>query len=162
MSIVRTFRYDHEKVKEKAALMTLMHEYPFNMMEHVGFNDFLCTISDKYQKISRHAVKNDCFAVYEHEKMISKILNDASKISITTDLWKSDAQKIQYMVVTGHLIDVNWNLQKHVLNFFHIPPPCTGINIYNALYRCLVDWGIEDKVSTVTVDNFSVNDVCVR
>lgn len=96
---------------EKCAHMILMHEYPFNMMEHVGFNEFLWAISDKYQRITGHAAKDACFTMYEFEKKkVKNILKDANKISITTDLWKSDVQKIYYMVVTTHLIDSNWNL----------------------------------------------------
>ncbi|XP_068650889.1 uncharacterized protein [Aristolochia californica] len=49
---------------------------------------------------------------------------EINKISLTTNLWKSKNQNIEYMVITGHFIDSNWKLQKRVLSFVHVPPPC--------------------------------------
>nr|XP_027075831.1 zinc finger BED domain-containing protein RICESLEEPER 2-like [Coffea arabica] len=62
------------------------------------------------------------------------------------------------MVVTGHFIDSDWVLQKRVLNFCNVPPPHTGVIIADALSKCFIDWGIENKVSSITVDNASYND----
>ena len=44
----------------------------------------------------------------------------------------------------------------------NLPPPYSGVSICDALSKCLVDWEIEDKVWTVTVDNASYNDVVVH
>ena len=38
---ITNFKYDHAKVREKASHMILMHEYPFNMVEHEVFNVFM-------------------------------------------------------------------------------------------------------------------------
>ena len=66
------------------------------------------------------------------------------------------------MAVTGHFVDSDWVLQKRVLNFCNVPPPHTGVIIADALSKCFLEWGIENKVSTITVDNASYNDVCIR
>ncbi|KAK8933947.1 hypothetical protein KSP39_PZI015818 [Platanthera zijinensis] len=62
------------------------------------------------------------------------------------------------MVIIGHWIDQNWRLQKLVLNYVHIPPPCRGLEIADVIWRCLKDWGIESKIQTISVDNASSND----
>ncbi|KAK4425493.1 Zinc finger BED domain-containing protein RICESLEEPER 1 [Sesamum alatum] len=59
----------------------------------------------------------------------------------------------------GHWIDESWQLQKRVLNFVHIPPPRRGLEIANAIWRNLEDWGIESKIHTIYVDNASVNEL---
>ncbi|XP_027093789.1 zinc finger BED domain-containing protein RICESLEEPER 2-like [Coffea arabica] len=66
------------------------------------------------------------------------------------------------MVVIGHFIDSDWVLQKHVLNFCNVPPPHTGVIITDALSKCFIDWGIKNKVSSITVNNASYNNVCIR
>lgn len=102
-------------------------------------------------------------AVYEAEKSTLKgLLKKVSKISLTTDLWKSQNQKIEYMVITGHFIDANWNLQKRVLNFIHLPPPRRGVDIADGIYTRLKDWDIENKIFSISVDNAAYNDVCLR
>ncbi|CAH1414841.1 unnamed protein product [Lactuca virosa] len=69
---------------------------------------------------------------YEHEKKTLKaLIKAASKISLTTNFWKSSHQKIEYMVIKGHFIDHNWRLQKRVLSFVHVLPPRTGLDIAN-------------------------------
>ncbi|KAK9282730.1 hypothetical protein L1049_010950 [Liquidambar formosana] len=89
------------------------------------------------------------------------LLKNVNRISITTDLWKS-GQDIQYMVVTGHFINSDWKLQKRILNFVDVPPPHSGVAIADVLCKCFLEWGIENKVATVTVDNVSYNDAAVR
>lgn len=159
---ITNFSYDHAKVRELASHMVLAHEYSFSMMEHEIFNKFMKAASPCYTKISRYTVKKDCISTFENEKRkLRAALKGVSRISITTDLWKSN-QKIQYMVVTGHFVDVDWVLQKRVLNFCNVPPPHTGVIISDALSKCFIEWGIENKISSITVDNASYNDVCVR
>ena len=60
------------------------------------------------------------------------------------------------MVITNHYVDVNWVLQKCVLSFVHVPPPQRGVDIADAIFKCLKEWGIESKVYSVSVDNASL------
>ncbi|KAG2672853.1 hypothetical protein I3760_13G060900 [Carya illinoinensis] len=133
-------------VRELASHMILYHEYPFSMMEHVVFNKFMRANTPYWQKISRTTARNDCQSTYEiKKKKLKTILRGVNKVSITTDMWTS-SQKISYMVITYHFVDPDWHLQKRVLNFCN----------------CFTNWGIENKVSIITVDNARYNDVTLR
>jgi hypothetical protein len=66
------------------------------------------------------------------------------------------------MVVTCHFIDATWGLNRRVLNFCSFPPPHTGHAISQALLKCFGDWGIENKVCSVTVDHASNNDLAIK
>lgn len=79
------------------------------------------------------------------KEKIKKLLNDANRVSITTDLWTSDQQVIQYMVMTCHFVDSTLSLQKRILNFLDVPPPHTALVISDVLHKCLVEWEIEKK-----------------
>ncbi|XP_022728910.1 zinc finger BED domain-containing protein RICESLEEPER 2-like [Durio zibethinus] len=117
----------------------------------------------EWEKVSRNTIKKDCMQVYEAEKKkLKALLKTVSKISLTTDLWKSSNQKIEYMVLTAHFVDSNWRLQKRVISFVHIPPPRRGVEIADCIFKCLKEWGIENKVFTLSVDNASSNDVAIR
>ncbi|XP_042944720.1 zinc finger BED domain-containing protein RICESLEEPER 1-like [Carya illinoinensis] len=162
VNLVKNFSYDMKKVRELASNMILYHEYPFSMMEHVVFNKFMRANTPYWQKISRTTARNDCQSTYEIEKKkLKTILRGVNKVSITTDMWTS-GQKISYMVITCHFVDPDWHLQKRVLNFCNVPPPHNGVIIADALQKCFIDWGIENKVSTITVDNARYNDVALR
>ncbi|XP_058753689.1 zinc finger BED domain-containing protein RICESLEEPER 2-like [Vicia villosa] len=66
------------------------------------------------------------------------------------------------MVLTGHFIDADWVLQKRILSFVHVPPPRRGVDIADAIFKCLKDWGIENKIFSVSVDNALYNDRCLK
>ncbi|KZV21924.1 zinc finger BED domain-containing protein RICESLEEPER 1-like [Dorcoceras hygrometricum] len=152
-----------EKMKEAAATWILMHDHPFSIVEEEGFNIFCRSGMPQWTSISRATIKKHCFMIYELErKQLSCLLKAAKNISLTTDLWKSKNQKIEYMVVTAHWIDLDWKLHKRVLSFFNIPPPRGGPQISDAILKCARDWEIENKIFTVSVDNASVNDVAIR
>jgi hypothetical protein len=46
----------------------------------------------------------------------------------------------------------------HVCRFIYVPAPNTGDVISDVLYDALQDWHIQNKVSTVTLDNCTTND----
>ncbi|KAH7672190.1 Tam3-transposase (Ac family) protein [Dioscorea alata] len=137
--------FDMMKIRDIITKMVIVHEYPFNMVEHVWFNVLLKTMNPQYEKISRNTIKNDCMKL----------------ISLTSDTWTSN-QTIGYMCLTIHFIDANWKLQKRIISFYELEPPYTGLVISDAIFYCLLDWGIQDKVSTITLDNASSNDVVAR
>ena len=162
VSCVQTWKYDQAKIREVVSHMIMVHELPFAFTEYELFNLLMKTASPHYQRISRATAKADCWTSYEvKKKRLNGLLKTVDRISITTDMWKS-GQKIQYMVLTAHFVDSDWKLQKRVLNFVDVPPPHSGLAVYDALYKCLQEWGIEGKVSTITVDNAAYNDLAVK
>lgn len=59
-------------------------------------------------------------------------------------------------------VDSDYKLHKCFLSFVDVPPPYSGVGIYDCLYKCLKDWNIESKVASLTVDNAKTNDVVAR
>ncbi|XP_071699291.1 zinc finger BED domain-containing protein RICESLEEPER 2-like [Rutidosis leptorrhynchoides] len=156
-------KYDANKMREAIAAWIMGTEQPFNIVEDELFVCMIKTANPLFDKVSRVTTKTDCIKLYMHEKKKLKALtNTISTISLTIDCWKSSHQRIEYMVITGHFIDYKWRLHRCVLNFVHVPPPRTGLDIANRIYSCLQDWGIEDKVFSISVDNESYNDRVVE
>ncbi|XP_028804297.1 zinc finger BED domain-containing protein RICESLEEPER 2-like [Neltuma alba] len=156
-------RYSNEKMREIIATAIMVHEHPFNIVEDEVWMWGFQYANSEFQKVSRKTARNDCLAIYEAEKkQLKALLEGVNKISLTTDMWKSAHQVAEYMVITGHFIDSGWNLQKRVLSFVKVPAPRRGIDVADAIFKCLKSWGIENKVFSVSVDNASYNDSCLR
>ena len=51
---------------------------------------------------------------------------------------------------------------KKGFKFCEVPAPRRGIDVADAIFKCLKAWGIENKVFSVSVDNASYNDSCLR
>ncbi|KAJ1265943.1 hypothetical protein BS78_08G112300 [Paspalum vaginatum] len=149
--------YDHDHTRLLIAKMIIAHQYSFRMVEK-WFDILMSWMNSNYEPIGRKGIKNECMKVYESEKeLLKKSLKQAESISLTTDLWTSN-QNIQYMCLVAHYVDVDWVLQCRVLNFVELDPPHIGIVIAQAIFECLVEWKIEDKIMTITLHNASNND----
>ncbi|KAL0316336.1 UNVERIFIED_CONTAM: putative AC transposase [Sesamum radiatum] len=113
--------------------------------------------------ISRNTLKGDILKIYKDERtkyynLLGKI---KCRIAITTDMWTSSNNK-GFMAVTGHFIDDNWTLQNCILRFLYVPAPHTAEVLADTLVESLMDWNIDRKVSTITVDNCTTNDAMIN
>ena len=53
-------------------------------------------------------------------------------------------------------------MQTRVLAFMELDPPHSGHVIADALWDCVKEWKIENKVISITLDNASNNDVAIK
>ncbi|XP_060965338.1 zinc finger BED domain-containing protein RICESLEEPER 2-like [Cannabis sativa] len=118
------------------------------------------------QECSRHKLakmiilhERDILKIYENEKTKTKnsITDNCSRVAITNDMWISNNQKRGYMVVTAHYIDDSWNLHNRIIRFIYVTAPHTAKLLAKVLMECLVEWSLERKLSTLTLDNCTVN-----
>ncbi|KAF1877017.1 hypothetical protein Lal_00033570 [Lupinus albus] len=125
-------QYSNEKMREALATAIMMHELPFNIVDA------------------------------QEKKCLKALLRSVGKISLTTDMWRSNHQVVEYMVITGHFIDAEWKLQKRVLSFVKVPTPRRGVDVADIIFKCLKSWGIDEMVFSISIDNASYNDSCLK
>ncbi|KAK8957622.1 hypothetical protein KSP39_PZI001216 [Platanthera zijinensis] len=107
-------------------------------------------------------MKNECMKLYEIERdRLLKVLRRVDKVALTSDCWTSN-QSIGYLCITVHYIDSDWMLRHSIINFLDLDPPHSGQVIYDAIRESILQWGIQKKVMSITLDNASVNDVAAR
>ena len=75
------------------------------------------------------------------------------------DTWTS-IQNLNYMSLTCHFIDDDWNLHKRILNFCQVKDH-RGETIGRKIEMCLCEWGV-DGIFTLTVDNASSNGATIK
>ncbi|KAH1264825.1 Zinc finger BED domain-containing protein RICESLEEPER 2 [Glycine max] len=116
-----------------------------------------------------HAHMEKCIQKRLHDKgkgqtfLIPKLLDtNEGRVAITSDMWTASNQKKGYMAVTAHYIDSSWTLQSRILRFIYVPSPHTSERLCNALVECLLDWNIDTKLSTITLDNCSTIDCMIE
>jgi hypothetical protein len=95
---------------------------------------------------SRVTIRKEIMELYLHEKDVLckyfKTLN--CRMSATMDMWTSNQNK-GYMCVTVHWVDDDWEIQKRIINFLHVPSRHSGENMSLILSSCLLKWFIEKK-----------------
>jgi hypothetical protein len=94
-------RYSNEKMTEILATAIMVREYPFTVVEdNILMWAFEYANSD-FCKVTHKTTSSDCVALFESEKkVLKKLLESVNKISLTTDMWKSSHQVVEYIVIT--------------------------------------------------------------
>ena len=59
-------------------------------------------------------------------------------------------------------IELCYNYSYYFSRFVYIPSPHTKDVLAEVLVDCFLEWNIDRKLSTITVDNCSTNDVMIR
>ncbi|VVA41700.1 PREDICTED: zinc finger, partial [Prunus dulcis] len=134
--------------------MVVMDELPFSVVEGKGFKRFCESLNPHFQVPSRRTLVRHFMVMYEEMKQKLKGELASHRVCLTTDTWTS-VQNVNYMVITAHFIDGEWNLHKRILNFCVIANH-KGNSIGKLLETCLLHWDLK-KILTITADNASSN-----
>src|SRR3989337_3268527 len=76
----------------------------------------------------------------------------AQNISLTADFWSSRS-KHGYLGITAIWITPNFEIKDVMLNIEYVPAPHTAEIIANSLYKCILNWNLKDRVTSITIDN---------
>ncbi|KAG6503414.1 hypothetical protein ZIOFF_035727 [Zingiber officinale] len=146
-----TYHFNQDQARAELANMIILHEYPLSMVDHVGFRRYSYALQPIFKVVSRNTIKTDIMKIFEYErnKTMKLLDSNASRIALTTDMWTASNQKRGFMAITSHFIDVSWKLQSRLV-------------LANALVDCLLDWNLDRKLSTLTVDNCTTNDAMME
>ena len=111
VSTVVPYIYDYETSLKKFYLAVIMHEYPFNIVEHDYFVDFINSLHPSFTFKSRVTGRKDIMDIYETEKdkLYAYLKTVKCRFSATMDMWTS-CQNKGYMCVTLHWIDDEWRI----------------------------------------------------
>jgi len=69
---------------------------------------------------------------------------------------------VEYICITAHFIDEEWQPQKRIVKFTAIKTPHTGIVVFNTMVKFIREWKIEDKLLALTLDNASNNGTMMK
>ena len=84
----------------------------------------------------------DCFDIFDEQKCKLMVVfkETQQRVSLTTDT-STSKQRINYMVITTHWINKNWNLHKRIINFCPITSH-RGEDLRKTISKCLHEWGL--------------------
>ncbi|MED6171676.1 hypothetical protein PIB30_117591 [Stylosanthes scabra] len=152
-------KFDQEKSRLDLANMIILHGYPLNMVEHVGFKVFVKNLQPLFEFMPNSGIEVSCMEIYTREKqtvynMISKL---QGRINLSIEMWSS-VESCSYLCIAAHYIDEGWALQKKILNFVTLDPSHTEDLLPEVIIKCLNEWDIDCKLFALTLDDFSIDD----
>jgi hypothetical protein len=143
----------------KAMIKYIIHaEVPFLQFVDPYLQPWIETMQPTFKVKGRQTIRSDCFKKFEDLKteLHTELQNLDSRVCLTSDIWTA-SQNLGYMAVTAHYIDVEFKIKKKIIWFKVLEYPHSGFAMKEEIVRCLTEWGIRDKLFTLTLDNASNN-----
>ena len=114
--------FDPNFVRRKLANMVILHEYPINIVEHIGFREFSASLQPLFKMVCKNTLKRDILKIYDYErgKTFMELEKIPSRIAISTSMWTSSNKRRQFMLVKAHYIDDSWTLESWVMRYLFV------------------------------------------
>uniref|UniRef100_A0A5B7BMW0 Putative zinc finger BED domain-containing protein RICESLEEPER 2-like n=1 Tax=Davidia involucrata TaxID=16924 RepID=A0A5B7BMW0_DAVIN len=153
--------FDEQKARRAVAKFFCSEAFPPRMVNDVFFRRILNVANPQFH-IGIDTVERDCLEIYEEERAkIKQILRNLDgRISLSVDILRHERRcgyDYHYLCVKAHFIDDTWKLKNWILNYFRIWYP-NEMATDEAIQKSLSDWGIESKISTITMGNDDLHD----
>jgi hypothetical protein len=88
--------------------------------------------------------------------LINLLKSNVSCVALTSDIWYGNAKE-DYISVVAHYVNADWVLEKRVIGMRLIDVSHSGANIADRVKTVIAEFGLIDKVFSITLDNASAN-----
>ncbi|XP_052207487.1 zinc finger BED domain-containing protein RICESLEEPER 1-like isoform X2 [Diospyros lotus] len=151
-------KFDQERSQLDLARMIMLHGYPLEMVEHVGFKMFVKNLQPLFEMTSS-ALELDCKKIYgkEKQKVYETLHALHGRVSLAVDMWTSP-ENAAYLRLTANFVDEDWKLQKKILNFITLDDSYTDDILSEVIMKCVMDWDVDRMLFAMTFDDFFLND----
>ncbi|XP_066341330.1 zinc finger BED domain-containing protein RICESLEEPER 2-like [Miscanthus floridulus] len=157
---VRRWEYSAEVARVKLVRMLARLDLPLMIGETEAFKDYIKTAHNpNFSPVSKQTTGRDLFKYYNEKRdklMVYLKDNVVSSVAITSDIWSGKAKE-DYLSVVAHFINADWQLEKRVLGLRLIGVSHNAENIAERVASVLAEYGILNKVFSITLDNASAN-----
>ncbi|KAI7806093.1 putative zinc finger BED domain-containing protein 6-like [Triplophysa rosa] len=151
-----------QELDEALVTMIVKDTQPFNVVEDVGFRDFVHKLDPTYVLPTRQAVKAMVEAKYAESKEKAKAeVKKVAAVSLTSDMWTS-INMDAYLAVTCHFVDNNTCLNSVLLGVVQFPQAHTGENVTYVKASLMEEWGITNNVTCLVTDGAANMIACGR
>lgn len=157
----RSIMYSNEskqknEIDHALALMIAVDYQPFNIVNDVGFKNFVNVLDPRYTLPSKTTIRNKLIGdMYDSikKKLLSE-LNNVKFVAITADLWSSRNSE-GFLTVTCHYINEEFVLKTAVLSTKPLEgsPNHTAENLASNLKSVFEEWDLLKKIICIVTDN---------
>jgi hypothetical protein len=150
-------------LKDMLTRIVACHDAPFQIAEWREFRRLMTSLKNDINLIGADAVRNNVPQLFQKEKakIASQLALVGSKFSFTLDIWSGLANK-DFLAITIHYIDQEWKLRHYLLDFKPVTGNHTGLKIFCTFRDVLREWGLQQKVASITLDNASSNGAFIK
>ncbi|XP_066333309.1 zinc finger BED domain-containing protein RICESLEEPER 2-like [Miscanthus floridulus] len=155
------YNWDYKPKVARSELCRLIAklDLPLGIGETDAWEEYIVRAHNpRFVKVSRQTTTRDLGKLFNERRNIIKncVLSGASSVGLTSDIWSGNAKE-DYISVVAHYMTADWELQKKVIGLRLIEVKHTSDNIVEKVACVIEEFGLLDKVFSVTLDNASSN-----
>lgn len=144
-----------QKINDLIINMIIKDLQPLSIVEDRGFRELIGGLEPSYVIPSRFTFTNSFLPQkYQQKKeKLKNLISKADSVALTTDGWTAQHSQMSYICYTAHFITPEWNLHSCLLECGQYDESHTAQHLQLELFRIGEEWGISEKVFSVTTDN---------
>ena len=156
--------FDEERSGLDVVRMIIKHGYPLNMVEHEYFKVFVKNLQPMFKFHSQDTLKAGILHVYreEKEKLCKHLGMLSCCFSLILNFWTCHGKKNKYCCFTLQFIEDGLKLKKKILAVKNVGCNYTGETLFGMVKSLLLEWNIDKKLCSITVESSSSNDQMVK
>nr|GEY57293.1 zinc finger BED domain-containing protein DAYSLEEPER [Tanacetum cinerariifolium] len=156
------FVFNPDVLREQFAGLVIQRGLSFNHFDDEQTTRVLQnTMQQRYNHVSRITLKRDAMklCVAAKQAIINGFLNLNTNVNRTTDVWSAlHGLPSSYICVIAHWIEPGiWQMMKRVIAFKDFSVSHTGSALARVLRKTFINFNLEDKIMSITLDNASNN-----
>lgn len=155
--------FDEEKSRLDLVRMIIQHGYPLNMIGHERFSIFVENLQPGFKLPSRDTLMADILRVYGEEKeYLQKYFETLScRFHLILNFLTCHDKKNRYCCFTLQFSEDGLKLKKKILALKSLGN-CTGETLFEVVKDLLLEWKINRKLFSITVEHSSSNEKMVH
>lgn len=156
---LQNWEYNPDVARSELCRLIARLDLPLSIGETQAWEEYIKRAHNPmFSKVSRQSTTRDLSKLFtERVNMLkNSILSVASSVALTSDIWSGNAKE-DYISVVAHFVTDDWELQKRVIGFRLIEVKHSGENIAERIACVVEEFGLIDKVFSITLDNASSN-----
>ena len=141
----------------------VLDSQPLHTVQSEAFRRFIYELDPAFTMPCQETVKNIIYKAFDYSfpQLKEMLSTQATSVSLTMDLWTARNRQ-GYLGVTCSYLDQFFKLREFTLDITYVRYPHTAIHIKDTLEGILNEWGLNEKVFTITTDNASNMKKCVQ
>ncbi|XP_075662921.1 zinc finger BED domain-containing protein RICESLEEPER 1-like [Castanea sativa] len=156
------FVFDEERSGLDLVRMIIKNGYPLNMVDHEDFKIFMNNLQPMFKLPSQDTLIDKILCFYREEK--EKLCEQFDKVlsfSLILNFWTDCGKQSKYCSFTMQFIEDGPKLKKNIA-IKNVEYNYTGETLFEIVKGVLLEWNIDKKLATITVESSSANNQMVK
>jgi hypothetical protein len=155
---VHIWEYSPDVARTQLCKLIAHLDLPLCIGETDTFEEYIITTHNaRFYHVSRQTTTRD-FAKYFNDchAQLVESLKSVFSVALTSDILSGNAKK-DYLCVVAHYVNIDWQLEKRITGLRLIDLSYNAKNIAERITSVLADFGLTDKIFSVTLNNAVAN-----